>query len=103
MPTGSEVMMARVSVVRVWLVAMAVTTYGLVPSCAARRSLVKHRNLVPALVLTALLTLSAATNASAQACASLMLETQAEVDAVSCSSVAGYLIITVLQAFVWVD
>jgi hypothetical protein len=54
---------------------------------------VKHRNLVSVLVLTALLTLSTATNASAQVCASLALTTQAEVDAVSCSSVTGNLTI----------
>ena len=47
-----------------------------------RGSFVKHRNLVPVLLLTALLTLSTATNASAQVCASLALTTQAQVDAV---------------------
>jgi len=50
---------------------------------------VTHRSLVSALILTALLTLATATNASAQVCASLTLYTQAQVDAVSCSSVTG--------------
>ena len=41
---------------------------------------VKHRNLAPVLVLTALLTLSTATTASAQVCASLTLTSQAQVE-----------------------
>ena len=60
-----------------------------------RGSFVKDRNLAPLLVLTALLTLFIATNASAQVCAdSFSLTTQAEVDAMSvCSSVTGDLTI----------
>ena len=55
---------------------------------ATRGSFVNHRNLVSALVLTALLTLSTATDASAQVCAGdVFLKTQADVDAFNCSSV----------------
>jgi hypothetical protein len=52
---------------------------------------VKHRNLAPVLVLTALLTLSAATNASAEECTgNFFLTTQGQVDDMSgCSSVTG--------------
>ena len=51
----------------------------------------KHRNLAPVLVLTALLTLSAATNASAEECTgNFFLTTQGQVDDMSgCSSVTG--------------
>jgi len=50
---------------------------------------VTRRSLVSGFILTALLTLSTATSASAQNCPFLSLTTQAEVDAVSCSRVIG--------------
>ena len=56
-----------------------------------------HRRTGLLLILIALplvVMLSTATNASAQVCASLTLTTQAEVDAVSCSSVTGDLSIS---------
>ena len=57
------------------------------PGRRPERGIIVIRKLAPALVLSALLTLFTATNASAQGCASLTLTTQAQVDAVSCRSV----------------
>jgi hypothetical protein len=55
----------------------------LIPGGLPERGIIMIRKLAPVLVLTALLTLFTATNASAQVCASLTLTTQAQVDAVS--------------------
>jgi hypothetical protein len=57
-------------------------------------SFVMHRHLVPVFVLSAFLTLSTATDVLAQVCPGVTLTTQAEVDAFSCSSVTGSLVIS---------